>query len=107
MLQPTWIKQRNEQLKKQPQNKLYLFQEGETKIEIDIAVPPRDHDFGNGKRAIFTAFIQQKKIEFAASKTLEKLIINALMSDINPMTIVRTGTELDTTYSIKEFETKQ
>lgn len=104
-MKPNWINQRNAEQQKQPQTKLYLFQEGETVVEIDITNPPRDHDFGNGKRAIYTAKINGKVVEFAASKTLDRLIIKALMNDVNPMTLIRTGTELDTEYSVKELNT--
>ena len=104
MPKPEWISKRAESQKRNKVGKLYLFQVGETPVKIDVSQPPREHDFGNGKRAIYTAEIDGKTVQFAASKSLDALIMHALIAEINPFTLVREGIEFETEYTIKELK---
>lgn len=103
-----WIKTRQLKLQKQKEenSQFFKFPEGETEILIDTAKPPEEviSNFGKPRTRYNITIVKtgaKKIIDVGVS--LDSLIIEALMSNVNPMTVIRTGTDLKTKYGIKGF----
>lgn len=106
---PTWIKNAVKYIEEQEQTESIFFKlpEGETEILIDDAVPPTviEKTFSDGTPRTRWQFKiqledgQQKTLE--VGKQLYRKIIKALAQQLNPMVIIRAGTDIHTSYGIK------
>lgn len=108
---PEWVKNRQTEIDKQQkkwqeQNAMFFkFPQGETQIFVDMQVPPvsKISKFGN-IQWIYQVKVNGEIKKISVNVILDRAIIQALSEEINPMTIIRTGKEKDTRYSIKELE---
>ena len=106
---PSWIEQTYAKIKEQQaeESQYFKFPEGETEILVDNTQPPVEISKAFNKKDDARIRYQYKIIVKGQVKTLEvgtplhRLIIKALMQDLNPMMVVRAGTDIKTRYCIK------
>lgn len=105
---PAWVKQAKAEIAEQEANEsvFYKLPEGETEIMVNADEPPKvvEKKFKDEVRTRWQFKIiledgQQKTLE--VGKTLYRKIIKALEQGLNPMTVIRAGTDIRTNYGIK------
>lgn len=106
---PSWIEQEAKKIKEQQEKESIFFKlpEGETQLLINDAEPPKviQKTFKNDTRTryqfdvVIMATNEQKTLE--CGKQLYRQIIQGLMQKLNPMTIIRAGTDITTKYTVK------
>lgn len=86
----------------------FKFPEGETVVTVDMNFVPEETETDFGDRTVtrykYRILVSGKVYHITVGKGLERLILNALMKDLNPFTVIREGTDIDTTYAIKELK---
>lgn len=105
---PSWVQREAQKIKEQQEKESQFFKlpEGETELTVDDSEPPKEIEksFKNDTR---TRYQYNVILEDGTKKTLEvgkqlhRLIIKALSQGLNPMTIIRAGTDINTKYGIK------
>lgn len=100
---PTWITQRQEEqdIEAEERSNYFKLSYGETPIEIDITEPVKKVNKFNKTRYQYK-LTNGKTLEVGIQ--LDTLIINALMSHVNPMIVIKAGKGINTSYSIKGIE---
>ena len=107
---PKWIidkkakadKEREEYIKEH--GEYYQFPQGETKILINTDVSPFEKINKYGKtQFVYEVQINGEKKKISVNIVLDRAIIQCLVEEINPMTIIRFGQGTQTRYSIKEL----
>ena len=104
---PEWVKKRSIEIEqeKQDRSKFYKFSKGETRILVDATKPPEQVEkFGGKTRYVYQITVNGEVKTLECGSMLDSLIVSALMKGINPMTVIRTGSGLDTQYGIKELD---
>lgn len=105
---PSWVQQESAKIKEQQEqeSQFYKLPEGETELLFDDAEPPKEIEktFKSDTRTRWQYKViledgNQKTLE--VGKQLHRLIIKALSQGLNPMTIIRAGTDINTKYGIK------
>jgi hypothetical protein len=108
LAKPEWVKERTEALATEGFIPILRLEVGETKINVNMDIAPKDAvlEFEDRQvpRTVFRVNVGVVAYTLAVGKTLEYLILCALSKNINPMTIIRKGTGLQTQYSIKELK---
>lgn len=104
-----WLKAQHEKdLKIREENSKYeSLKIGENVIKIDVTkVPMETQNRGGFPRFVWTTEKVRNgaNLLLSASPTLNGMIVEALLKDINPFTIVKTGTGVNTRWSIKELQ---
>ncbi|MCJ7805245.1 hypothetical protein MUP46_01195 [Patescibacteria group bacterium] len=98
---PEWIKTRSEQHKHDRSSEYFRIPEGESEIEIDETQAPEEVEGNFGTQYLYQVKAEGKKYKLTVGKMLDVMIIKALIKGINPMTVIRAGTGIQTRYSIK------
>lgn len=100
---PSWINERAEVLAKRKieNSKFYKIPEGETEILVSTTKPPTEIEKFNKKRSQYEITVNGKSLILECGITLDSLILKALKQNMNPMIIIRVGTDINTMYSIK------
>lgn len=104
---PSWVQREANKIKAQQEKESIFFKipEGETEIIINDALPPKviEKDFKGTIRTRwqFEVNVEGEKKTLEVGKMLYRLIIKALLQGLNPMTIIRAGTDINTKYGIK------
>jgi len=106
---PSWVKRENDAIKQQQAEESQFFKlpEGETEILVnDDEMPVEISKSFNKKdeariRYQYRIIVQGQEKTLEVGKQLHRLIIKALMQSLNPMTIIRAGTDINTKYGIK------
>lgn len=104
---PSWVKDRQEKLEKEKEDRsqFFKFPKGETVIEVDTNTAPVELEKFSGKRRTqYKIKVNNEVKTLEVGVQLDTLIINALMQNLNPMTVIRIGDGIKTQYSIKELK---
>lgn len=105
---PNWVKGAVAKIQEDEakESKYFKFPEGVTEILVDDAQPPKEviKDFKGEKRtrwefSITTEEGQIKTLE--VGKILYRKICRALAQGLNPMKVIRAGTDIHTSYGIE------
>lgn len=103
---PSWVQKHQAELEKQKtdRSQFVKFSKGETVMEVLLDSPPKEVQKFNKTRYQYRVKINDEVKTLECGSQLDSLIIQALMKNINPMTVIRTGSGLDTQYGIKELD---
>jgi hypothetical protein len=71
---------------------------------VDISAPPLEVDKFQKKRYQYKIKVNNEIKILEVGIQLDTLIISALMKDMNPMTVIRSGKGIKTQYSIKGLD---
>lgn len=103
---PEWVKKRSAEIEKEKQNRSQFlkFEKGETVIKVDTNTPVKEVEKFQKTRYQYKVTVNNEVKTLECGTMLDSLIISALIKNINPMTVIRTGSGLKTQYGIKELE---
>lgn len=106
---PTWVKDAVQKIIEDEEKESIFFKipEGVTEILVDDSEPPKEIEkvFSDGKKRIRYQFKiitedgQQKTLE--VGKILYRKICKAIAQGLNPMKVIRAGTDIHTSYGIE------
>lgn len=104
---PAWVKTAKAEIVEQEANesKFYKLPEGETEILVNDEEPPKviEKKFNDkvSTRWQFDIIVDEQQKTLEVGKSLYRKIVKALEQGLNPMTVIRAGTDIHTQYGIK------
>lgn len=106
---PSWVIKAQAEIEEQKKEESQFFKlpEGETEILVIETIPVKtiEKSFGNDTkkrlRWQFEINVDGQKKTLEVGKILYRKMIDALAQGLNPMTIIRAGTDIHTSYGIK------
>lgn len=106
---PSWVKKASEEIAEQEQKESIFFKlpEGETEILVNDAEQPKtiEKKFSDKVstrwqfKIVITETGEEKTLE--VGKQLYRKIVKAMSQGLNPMTVIRAGLDIHTSYGIK------
>lgn len=106
---PSWVKQASAEIAEQEANetKFFKFPEGETEILVNADEAPKVIEKTFKDKTTTRWQFEIVIVDTGETKTLEvgkqlyRKIVRAIAQDLNPMTVIRAGTDIHTSYGIK------